>query len=93
MTTDVFAAFVSVLAEALDEAGPAFAGEVGELCTANRLDELIVCPGDNVEVYTSGGMIAHVLTFAAYRRTLVAGALHDAGCDDLDSGDPIRWIS
>jgi hypothetical protein len=38
-------------------------------------------------------MIAHVLTFASYRRTLVAGALHDAGCDDLDSGDPIRWIS
>ncbi|WP_427885021.1 helix-turn-helix domain-containing protein [Kribbella sp. GL6] len=77
----------------LDVVGPAFAGEVGELCTANRLDELIVCPGDSVEVYTAGGMIAHVLTFAAYRRTLVAGALHDAGCDDLDSGDPIRWIS
>lgn len=77
----------------LDEVGPAFAGEVGELCTSNRLDELIVCPGENVEVYTAGGMIAHVLTFASYRRTLVAGALHDAGCDDLDSGDPIRWIS
>ncbi|MET9268743.1 AraC family transcriptional regulator [Kribbella sp. NPDC003557] len=77
----------------LDEAGPAFAGEVGELCTANRLDELIVCPGETVEVYSAGAMIAHVLTFASYRRTLVAGALHDAGCDDLDSGDPIRWMS
>ncbi|GAA1608624.1 MULTISPECIES: AraC family transcriptional regulator [Kribbella] len=77
----------------LDVVGPAFAGEVGDLCTANRPDELIVCPGDSVEVYTAGGMIAHVLTFAAYRRTLVAGALHDAGCEDLDSGDPIRWIS
>ncbi|MFI5696059.1 helix-turn-helix transcriptional regulator [Kribbella sp. NPDC051586] len=77
----------------LDVVGPAFAGEVGELCTANRLDELIVCPGENVEVYTAGAMIAHVLTFGSYRRTLVAGALHDTGCDDLDSGDPIRWIS
>ncbi|MER7244066.1 AraC family transcriptional regulator [Kribbella sp. NPDC000426] len=77
----------------LDVVGPAFAAEVGALCTANRLDELIVCPGENAEVYTAGGMIAHVLTFASYRRTLVAGALHDAGCDDLDSGDPIRWIS
>jgi AraC family transcriptional regulator len=76
----------------LEVVGPAFAGEVGELCAANRLDELIVCPGENAEVYTAGGMIAHVLTFASYRRTLVAGALHDAGCDDLDSGDPIRWI-
>ncbi|WP_371407419.1 helix-turn-helix transcriptional regulator [Kribbella sp. NBC_00662] len=77
----------------LTEVGTAFAAEVGELCSANRLDELIVCPGENAEVYTAGGMIAHVLTFASYRRTLVAGALHDAGCDDLDSGDPIRWIS
>ena len=42
---------------------------------------------------TAGAMIAHVITFASYRRTLVAGALHDAGCDDLDSGDPIRWIT
>lgn len=77
----------------LDEVGPAFAAEVGELCAQNRLDELIVCPGESVEVYTAGAMIAHVITFASYRRTLVAGALHDAGCDDLDSGDPIRWIT
>jgi hypothetical protein len=77
----------------LNEVGPAFAREVDELCTGNRLDELIVCPGDRAEVYSAGGMIAHVLTFAAYRRTLAVGALHDAGCDDLDSGDPIRWMS
>ncbi|WP_328997141.1 helix-turn-helix transcriptional regulator [Kribbella sp. NBC_00709] len=77
----------------LAEVGPAFAAEVGDLCSANRLDELIVCPGENVEVYAAGAMIAHVLTFGSYRRTLVAGALHDAGCADLDSGDPIRWIS
>jgi hypothetical protein len=77
----------------LDEVGPAFAAEVGELCAQNRLDELIVCPGEPVEVYTAGAMIAHVITFASYRRTLVAGALHDAGCDDFDSGDPIRWIT
>jgi hypothetical protein len=77
----------------LAEVGPAFAAEVGDICAHDRLDELIVCPGESVEVYTNGAMIAHVLTFASYRRTLVAGALHDAGCDDLDSGDPIRWIT
>ena len=77
----------------LDEVGPAFAAEVGNLCDQDRLDELIVCPGESVEVYTAGAMIAHVITFAAYRRTLAAGALHDAGCEDLDSGDPIRWIT
>ena len=31
------------------------------------------------ELFTYGGLIAHVLTFAAHRRTLVCGALHDAG--------------
>lgn len=77
----------------LDEVGPAFAAEVGGFCAGNRLDELIVCPGESVEVYTAGAMIAHVITFASYRRTLAAGALHDAGCPDLDSGDPIRWIT
>jgi AraC-like DNA-binding protein len=84
---------VQSMQQRLDEAGPAFAAEVGVLRTANRLDELIVCPGDTVEVYTAGAMIAHVLTFASYRRTLVAGALHDAGRDDFEAGDPLRWMS
>jgi AraC family transcriptional regulator len=43
-------------------------------------------------VFTYGGMIAHVLTFAAHRRTLVCGALIDAGIDDLGAGDPMRWV-
>ncbi|MEU8225173.1 helix-turn-helix transcriptional regulator [Kribbella sp. NPDC048915] len=86
-------ASVQSMQRRLNEVGPAFAQEVGELCTANRLDELIVCPGENAEVFSAGGMIAHVLAFGAFRRTLAVGALHDAGCEDLDSGDPIRWMS
>jgi hypothetical protein len=38
-------------------------------------------------------MIAHVLTFAAHRRTLVVGALFDAGITDLGYGDPMRWVA
>jgi hypothetical protein len=38
-------------------------------------------------------MIAHVLTFAAHRRTLVCGGLYDAGITDLDNGDPMRWVA
>jgi hypothetical protein len=38
-------------------------------------------------------MIAHVLTFAAHRRTLVVGALHSAGITDLGAGDPMRWVA
>ena len=38
-------------------------------------------------MFTYGGMIAHVLTFAAHRRTLVALALDAAGITDLGWGD------
>jgi len=36
---------------------------------------------DPPEVFTYGGMVAHVLTFAAHRRTLVALALDKHGID------------
>jgi hypothetical protein len=47
---------------------------------------------DPPEVFTYGGMVAHVLTFAAHRRILVHGALEDAGITDLN-GDPMRWVA
>ena len=46
-----------------------------------------------VEVFTYGGMIAHVLTFAAARRVLVLGALASAGITDLGTGDPRKWVA
>ena len=60
----------------------------------HRLDETFVdgtC--DPPEVFTYGGMLAHVLTFAAHRRTLALGALHSAGSRDLAPGDPMRWVA
>ncbi|MGH3646903.1 MAG: helix-turn-helix transcriptional regulator [Micromonosporaceae bacterium] len=78
----------------LAEVGPAFLAQVREVCEQGRLDETFVdalC--EPAEVYTYGGMIAHVLTFAAHRRVLVAGALHDTGITDLGSGDPMRWVA
>ena len=59
----------------LAEAGPAFLSGVRTIVDEGRLDETFVdaiC--DPPEVFTYGGMIAHVLTFAAHRRTLVCGA-------------------
>jgi AraC family transcriptional regulator len=41
-------------------------------------------------VFTYGGVVAHVLTFGAHRRTLVCGALADAGVTDLGAGDPMH---
>jgi len=59
-----------------------------------RLDETFVdalC--EPAEVFTYGGMIAHVLTFAAHRRTLVVLALGQAGIEDLGWGDPMKWVA
>ena len=70
-------------------AGPAFLDRAREVVAGNRLDETFVdtvC--DPPEVFTYGGMLAHVLTFAAHRRTLAIGALHSAGITDLGAGRP-----
>ena len=78
----------------LAEAGRTFLGHVREVCDQGRLDETFVdAVCEPPEVFTHGGMIAHVLTFAAHRRTLVVGALHGAGITDLGAGDPMRWVA
>jgi AraC family transcriptional regulator len=43
--------------------------------------------------FTIGGMIAHVLTFAAHRRTLALDALRRAGAGDLEFGDPSGFVA
>lgn len=78
----------------LRDAGPAFVAHAREVIGANRLDETFVdAVCDPPEVFTYGGMLAHVLTFAAHRRTLAIGALHSAGITDLGAGDPMRWVA
>jgi len=78
----------------LSAEGDTFLDHVRRVCDEGRLDETFVdaqcTPAD---VFTHGGMIAHVLTFAAHRRTLVAGALIDAGITDLGAGDPRLWVA
>jgi hypothetical protein len=78
----------------LEAVGPAFLAQVHEVCEQGRLDETFIdalC--EPAETYTYGGMIAHVLTFAAHRRTLAVGALHGFGVTDLGAGDPMRWVA
>jgi AraC family transcriptional regulator len=43
---------------------------------------------DPPETFSYGGMLAHVLNFSAYRRTLAVAALHQYGIDALGFGDP-----
>jgi AraC-like DNA-binding protein len=74
--------------------GPTYVAHVREVCEQGRLDDTFVdATCEPAEVFTYGGMIAHVLTFAAHRRTLVALALDAAGITDLGWGDPMRWVA
>jgi len=75
-------------------AGPAFLERVRSVVAERRLDETYVdATCEPAEVFTYGGVIAHVLTFAAHRRTLAIGALYSAGITDLAAGDPLRWVA
>ncbi len=85
---------VDSLRERLAVEGPAYLAHVRDVVEQGRLDDTFVdalC--EPAEVFTYGGMIAHVLTFAAHRRTLVALALDAAGITDLGWGDPMRWVA
>jgi AraC-like DNA-binding protein len=78
----------------LADEGPAFLAHVQQIVDEGGLDETFVdAVCDPPEVFTYGGMIAHVLTFSAHRRTLACGALIEAGVTDLGAGDPMRWVA
>ncbi|MDQ3629353.1 MAG: hypothetical protein M3419_11170 [Actinomycetota bacterium] len=65
-----------------------------QLVTQGRLDESLVdaiC--EEPEVFTYGGMLAHVIAFGSTRRTIVVAALSSAGITDLGAGDPMRWVA
>ncbi len=85
---------LDAMRERLAIEGPTYLSHVRDVVAGNRLDETFVdalC--EPAEVFTHGGMIAHVLTFAAHRRTLVALALARHGLDDLGWGDPMLWVA
>ena len=87
-------ASVTSMGSRLAQAGPTYLSQMREVCEQGRLHETFVdalC--EPAEVFTYGGMIAHVLTFAAHRRTLVVLALADAGITDRGWGDPMLWVA
>jgi AraC family transcriptional regulator len=85
---------VASMRRRLSVEGPTFLNHVRTVSEEGRLDETFVdALSQPADVFTHGGMIAHVLTFAAHRRTLVAGALIDAGISDLGAGDPRLWVA
>jgi AraC family transcriptional regulator len=85
---------VADMRERLARQGAIFLGHVRDVVSEGHLDDTFVdAHCSPPEVYTYGGLIAHVLTFAAHRRTLVVGALASAGVGDLGYGDPRTWVA
>ena len=85
---------VQAMRARLDDVGPAFLDQVRRTVDEGRLDDTFVhAQCTPPKVYTYGGLIAHVLTFAAYRRTLVTGVLAAEGFADLAHGDPREWVA
>jgi AraC-like DNA-binding protein len=78
----------------LDVVGRRYLDEVTHVVDEGRLDETFVdalC--EPTEVFTYGGMVAHVLTFAAYNRTLAVQAMASHGVEGLGWGDPMKWVT
>lgn len=77
----------------LAEAAPVFLGHVRDAIEEGRLDDVFVDAScDPPYTCTYGAMVAHVLTFAAHRRTLAVLALDKHGVTRLGWGDPITYL-
>lgn len=77
--------------ERLDEAGPAFVELVRSIRKRGAWDTAFVdATCEPPESFTYGGMVAHVLTWSAHRRHLVAAALTKRGIDAPEV-DPLAW--
>jgi AraC-like DNA-binding protein len=76
------------------DAGSRFVALVNRLNDEGRFDESFVdTTCEPPRVFTYGGMVAHVLTFAAHRRCVLVGAFHSAGITDLGFGDPMEFVA
>jgi hypothetical protein len=77
----------------LAAAAPRFGEVVVEPIRDGRADDTFVdATCDPPQTFSLGGVLAHVLTFSAVRRTLAIGALETAGITDLGAGDPMTHV-
>jgi len=77
----------------LDAAGPRFRELLVPALEQGRGDESFLdATCDPPQTFSYGGVLAHVLTFSAVRRTLAIGALERSGVTDLGAGDPMAFV-
>lgn len=83
----------SDLRRRLDTIGPRFRDLVVGALQNGRADETFLdATCEPPQTFSYGGVLAHVLTFSAVRRTLAIGALETCGVDDLGAGDPMAFV-
>jgi AraC-like DNA-binding protein len=83
---------VAGMLKRLDIAFISFAELVRQVRDENRWDELFVDDtGEKPYTFSYGGMVAHVITFSAFRRSAVLKILEKFGVNELGYGDPIEW--
>jgi AraC family transcriptional regulator len=86
-------ATIDSMRDRLNRAGPAFAAYVRDTSEHNRFDETFVdATSAEPYVFTAAGMIAHIITYGAYRRTVLTCALEAVGVSDL-CDDPLTWFA
>lgn len=84
---------VDEMRDRLAETAPRFRQLVLEPIAAGRADDTFVdVTCEPPQTFSIGGVLAHVLTFSAARRTTAVGALASAGIHDLGSGDPMSFV-
>ncbi|WP_412540269.1 hypothetical protein R8Z50_31310 [Longispora sp. K20-0274] len=72
-------------------AGPYLAA-VRRIAAAGEWDTTVVdATCEPPRTVSAGGAVAHLLTFSAYRRTILVGAFEAAGVTDFGFGDPMRF--
>ena len=75
---------IACLKKKFATAGQAFRDDVATVAADDRFDDTFVdATCEPPRTFTYGGMVAHVLSWGSHRRTLVLGALSDAGEEGL----------
>ena len=82
---------LDAMAARLAQHGPVFLDQLRTVVEQGRLEDTFVdATGESPYVFTYGAMLAHVLTYAAHRRTLVVGALASVGADLDDDPSSVQ---
>lgn len=76
-----------------ERAGADFRAFAARAIEAQSLgDTLVDTTCEPPTTFTTGGVIGHVITFAAVRRTIAVGALWSAGIERMDLADPRDFV-